>query len=150
MIIGFITAEKSEEQILSVSEALRIIPNNERGETIQTRVLSVRGMISSIRPVMKMISGEYVKCLECENICYERYEKPAFEMLEILTQCNRDSERHISATNAKGDILRDINDNVIRTKPLLSSWPEYRNASIIELQDQEKFDDLERLQVTTV
>ncbi|MGB7960431.1 MAG: hypothetical protein WCF46_11105, partial [Nitrososphaeraceae archaeon] len=86
MIIGFITAEKSEEQILSVSEALRIIPNNERGETIQTRVLSVRGMISSIRPVMKMISGEYVKCLECENICYERYEKPAFEMLEILTQ----------------------------------------------------------------
>ena len=43
--------------------------------------------------------------------------------------------------------MRDNNGDIIRAKALLNTWPEYRNASIIELQDQEKFDDLERLQV---
>ncbi len=101
-----------------------------------------------MRPVIKMISGEYGKCLECENICYERYEKPSFEMKGILIYCKRDSERHTPATNPNsGDVLRDDDGDIIRAKALLTTWPEYRNASIIELQDQEKFDDLERLQV---
>ena len=101
-----------------------------------------------MRPVIKMISGEYGKCLECENISYERYEKPSFEMKGILIHCKRDSERHTPATNSNsGDVLRDDDGDIIRAKALLSTWPEYRNASIIELQDQEKFDDLERLQV---
>jgi replicative DNA helicase Mcm len=137
-----------EEPVLSVSEALRILPSNERGDTTHTQVLKVRGMISSMRPVIKMMSGEYGKCLECENICYERYEKPAFEELGMLNYCNKKSEKHIPAINEKsGDILHDNDGNIIRAKALLTTWPEYRNASIIELQDQEKFDDLERLQV---
>ena len=48
-----------EEPVLSVSEALQIVPNNEKGETTHTQVRRVRGMISSMRPVVKMISGEY-------------------------------------------------------------------------------------------
>jgi replicative DNA helicase Mcm len=137
-----------EEPVLSVSEALRIIPNNEKGETTHTQVLRVRGMISSMRPVMKVISGEYGKCLECENICYERYEKPTFEKIGILKYCNKDSEKHTPTINEKtSDILYNKEGNIVRNKALLTTWPEYRNASIVELQDQEKFDDLERLQV---
>lgn|GEM_PF-2518983 len=136
-----------EESVLSVSEAL-IIPNNEKGETTHTQVLRVRGMISSMRPVMKMISGEYGRCQECGELYYKRYEKPAFEMLRILTPCDMNSEKHIPAINENtGDVLHDKDGNIIRAKALLSTWPEYRNASIVELQDQEKFDDLERLQV---
>jgi hypothetical protein len=57
-------------------------------------------------------------------------------------------QRHKPATNSKtGEVLRDNNGNIVLTNGSLKTWPEYRNASIIELQDQEKFDDLERLQV---
>jgi replicative DNA helicase Mcm len=137
-----------EEPVQSVSETLRIIPNTEEGETTHTQIVKVRGMISSMRPVMKMISGEYGRCLECGELYYERYEKPLFEMIGRLTLCNNNSEKHTPATNAKtGDVLHDKDGNIIRAKAILRTWPEYRNASIIELQDQEKFDDLERLQV---
>jgi hypothetical protein len=49
-----ITITAKEEQILSVSEALRIIPNTERGETDHPGLLKIRGMISSMRPVIKL------------------------------------------------------------------------------------------------
>ena len=137
-----------EEPVLSVSEALQIVPNNEKGETTHTQVRRVRGMISSMRPVVKMISGEYGRCSECGQLYYKRYEKPDFEMLWTLTLCDLDSKKHTSAINEKtGDIIYDKDGNIIRAKAILKTWPEYRNASIIELQDQEKFDDLERLQV---
>jgi replicative DNA helicase Mcm len=136
------------EPVLSVSEALRIIPNNEKGETTHTHVIKVRGMISSMRPVMKMISGQYGRCIECRQLYYKRFEKPVFDMLPILTLCDMNSEKHTPAINANTcDVLHDIDGNIIRAKASLNTWPEYRNATIIELQDQEKFDDLERLQV---
>src|SRR5918996_1158269 len=120
-----------ETPVLSVSEALRKIPNNEKGETTHTQVLKVRGMISSMRPVMKMISGEYGRCIECGELYYERYEKPLFEMIGRLTLCNNNSEKHTPATNAKtGDVLHDKDGNIIRAKAILRTWPEYRNASI--------------------
>ena len=137
-----------EEPVISVSEALRKIPNNEKGETTHTQVIKVRGMISSMRPVMKMISGEYGRCSECEKLHNKRYEKPAFDMLGLLSLCNIDSEKHTPVIDPKTNkILSDKDGNIIRNKAALTTWPEYRNASIIELQDQEKFDDLERLQV---
>ena len=137
-----------EEPVLSVSEALRKIPNNEKGETTHTQVIKVRGMVSSMRPVMKMISGQCGRCIECGQLYYKRFEKPVFDMLSILTLCDMNSEKHTPVINANtGDVLHDIDGNIIRAKASLNTWPEYRNASIIELQDQEKFDDLERLPV---
>jgi hypothetical protein len=85
-------AEKAEEPVLSVSEALRIIPRTERGETTHTSIRKVRGMISSMRPVIKMISGEYGKCFKCDKLSYKRYDKPEFEMLRMLTLCEANSE----------------------------------------------------------
>jgi len=140
---------ETEEPVLSVSEALRIIPNTERGETTHTSLRKVRGMISSMRPVIKMISGEYGECPRCEKLYYKRYEKPEFEKVGGPWKCdNVDSGKHEIAINEKTkEPYRDSDDAIIYRSEFLVTWPEYRNASIIELQDQEKFDDLERLQV---
>jgi len=88
-----LTITATEEPILSVSEALRIIPNTEKGETFHTGIRKVRGMISSMRPVIKMISGEYSKCKQCGKLLYERYDKPHFEDIHLLSPfCEEYSE----------------------------------------------------------
>jgi replicative DNA helicase Mcm len=148
-----ITTELSEEPILSVSDALRIIPNTERGETDHTGIRKVRGMISSMRPVIKMISGVYGECEKCKNEPgykpeYLRLDKPEFSEPYVHMTCkNTESDKHEVQHSKKGEIEYDESGCMIRKEPWLDTWAEYRNATIIELQDQEKFDDLERLQV---
>jgi DNA replicative helicase MCM subunit Mcm2 (Cdc46/Mcm family) len=139
----------NDELVLSVSEALRLLPSAERDETGHTGLIKLRGMISSVRPVIKMVSGEYAKCPKCEVLDYERYEKPKFEYYEGNRICgNIDSNKHEVVRDPKTDkIMYDKDGCMIRERVFLKAWAEYRNALIIELQDQEKFDDLERLQV---
>ena len=64
-----------QDQILSVSQAIRILP--EKGDHSDT--MKVRGVISSIRPVFRMIAGEYGECPYCHTFYNKHYEKPLFK-----------------------------------------------------------------------
>jgi replicative DNA helicase Mcm len=135
-----------QEQILSVSKAIRLLP--EKGDHTDTK--KVRGVISSIRPVFRMIAGEYGDCLYCHIFYNKHYEKPLFELPSntFLRYCedyeNRD---HPLAYDDHGKPVYDEIGNQLRSRVRLNIEFEYRNALIIELQDEDKYDDLERLQV---
>lgn len=150
--------QQNEDKIYTVSQAIRIIP--ERGDHTDTK--KIRGVISSIRPVFRMIAGEYGECPYCHTFYNNQYEKPLFEepKFPVNIYCrNEDAiehpvefERDESGvySNERGDkydIIRDKDGNYVRTRVHLKVEYEYRNALIIELQDEDKFDDLERLQV---
>lgn len=148
------TQGDQEPIILSVSEALRLLPTNEQGDK-NTMLAAVRGMIISMRPVQKMISGRYDKCLQCGKLNYNRLDKPVFKVGDARIAngkalgfvCNEESELHEVRRDKKGEIVNDAEGNMLRDTPFLKVWYEYRNAIIIELQDIEKFDSLERLSV---
>lgn len=61
--------------------------------------------------------------------------------------CQEDSDRLEVMRDKQDKIVYDEQGSMVYKQPFLHIWWEYRNASIIELQDIDKFDDLERLQV---
>ena len=65
----------TEETILTVTEASRIIP--EKGD--HTDIKKIRGAISSIRPVFRMIDGEYGECPYCHTFYNKYYGKHLFD-----------------------------------------------------------------------
>jgi DNA replicative helicase MCM subunit Mcm2 (Cdc46/Mcm family) len=107
-------------KIYSVSEASRL----HKGKNI-----TVKGVISGIQPMRKMIKGLSRRCMNC-NTEYERiYDKPAFfesfvpvEHISKCTQCN--------------------------TKDFLGA-PEYENvnAVIVELKDHDTFSEIDPLRI---
>jgi hypothetical protein len=147
--------EEQEQEIISISDALRILPSNERGEKYSTGIVLVRGMISSVRPVIKMPSGRYSKCPQCGHSDYIRFLKPVFRARDGIARdrvhlnifCEQDSDKHEVMRDKQDKIVYDENGLMMYRLPMLDIWYDYRNASIIELQDIDKFDDLERLQV---
>jgi DNA replicative helicase MCM subunit Mcm2 (Cdc46/Mcm family) len=161
--------EKTEEgavktdkdlSLLSVSEAFRILPEKTEDHT---EILKVGGMISSQRPVFKMFAGEYGKCPKCGEEYHKHYEKPSFYHLhEMIPFCTKfDALEHPAETvgveKGKGrffdeagneyEFQRDSKGRIVRTKVWLKTGFEYRNAVIVEIQDVDKFDDLQRLEV---
>lgn len=143
--------DKDEIPILSVSEALRILPSDERGEKKHTDIILVRGMISSTRQVIKMIAGVYSKCPKCNKLKYKRLDKPVFvdkEIYDFEVACEEGSTLHdVKRDWDTNEIVYDKKGTMVYDKPPLEKWYEYRNASIIEVQDMDKFDDLERLPI---
>ncbi len=152
------STQSPEEPVLTVTEASRVIP--ERGD--HTDIKKIRGVISSIRPVFRMIAGEYGECPYCHTFYNNHYEKPLFEEPKFLVNVycrNENAIEHpvefekdengayINEKGAKYDTIRDRDGKYVRTRVHLNVEFEYRNALIIELQDEDKFDDLERLQV---
>jgi MoxR-like ATPase len=152
------STQNADEQVLTITEASRIIP--ERGD--HTDIKKIRGVISSMRPVFRMIAGEYGECPYCHTFYNNHYEKPLFEepKFPVNVYCrNEDAIEHpveferdengvySNERGAKYDIIRDKDGKYVRTRVHLNVEYEYRNALIIELQDEDKFDDLERLQV---
>lgn len=145
---------------LSVSEALRILPEVTEDHTA---VLKVGGVISSLRPVFKMIAGEYGKCPRCGELYHKHYDRPSFFWrMELLPFCTKfDAQEHppemVGVDKGKGrfvdekgdefEFKKDSKGKIERVKVFLKQGLEYRNAAIVELQDSEKFDDLEKLEV---
>ena len=103
-----------------------------------------------------MASGRYSKCPECEHSQYTRFVKPVFRgrdgrpmdgQPDLGIVCQEDSDRLEVMRDKQDKIVYDEQGSMVYKQPFLHIWWEYRNASIIELQDIDKFDDLERLQV---
>jgi replicative DNA helicase Mcm len=115
---------------ISVSDALRIMPE---AFLNHSQDLRVKGIISSLRSVIKMISGEYGECPECGTYYDIKYEKPAFNVKpRSITECTKlDSIEH------------KISGGTISLKKGYG----FRNALIVELQDEDRFNDLEKLSV---
>jgi len=152
------STQNAEEAVLTITEASRIIP--ERGD--HTDIKKIKGVISSIRPVFRMIAGEYGECPYCHTFYNKHFDKPLFEepKFPVNIYCrNEDAIEHPVEfdrnesgvySNERGDkydIIRDKDGKYVRTRVHLKVEYEYRNALIIESQDEDKFDDLERLQV---
>jgi DNA replicative helicase MCM subunit Mcm2 (Cdc46/Mcm family) len=106
--------------IYSVSEASRL----HRGKNI-----TVKGVISGIQPMRKMIKGLSRRCMNCNTIFEKIYDKPAFfesfvpiEHIYKCTQCN--------------------------TKDYLAA-PDYENvnAVIVELKDHDTFSEIDPLRI---
>jgi DNA replicative helicase MCM subunit Mcm2 (Cdc46/Mcm family) len=152
---------KDEElPTLTVSEALRILPEATKNHT---KVLKVRGSISSLRPVFKMIAGEYGICPSCGERYHEIYKKPSFYYLHLMIPfCTKlDAPQHphdqIGVEKGKGrfvddagneyDFKKDSQGKIVKAHVYLNIGLEYRNATIIEIQDTEKFEEMERLEV---
>ena len=136
---------------ISVSQALRTLPETAEGHS---EILKVRGVISSLRPVFKMVSGEVGECPKCGTIYVHHYDKPVFDSgFYHLRECREENSMlHPTPEQAKYDsdcvVKTDKDENVVDYKILLKNVRyEYRNALIVEIQDEEKFDDLEKLQV---
>lgn len=135
-----------QEQILSVSQAIRVLP--EKGDHSDT--IKVRGVISSIRPVFRMIAGEYGECPYCHTFYNNHYEKPLFDTPSntFLRYCeDYENIDHPFAYDEHGKPVCDENGDHLRSRVRLNIEFDYRNALIVELQDEDKYDDLERLQV---
>ena len=147
--------QNAEEPVLMITDASRVIP--ERGD--HTDIKKIRGVVSSMRPVFRMIAGEYGECPYCHTFYNKHYEKPLFEEPKFLVNnyCrNEDAIEHPVEfekdengvySNEKGtkyDIIRDKDGNYVRTRVHLKVEYEYRNALIIELQDEDKFDNIRK------
>lgn len=155
--------EKQDPAIVySVSEALRLLPNTNDIED-HTESMKVMGVISSLRPVIKMIAGEYGVCSKCGTFYHKTYDKPTFHPLDMMVPyCqNFNAFEHpvetLGVEKGKGRFVdEDGNEyeykinrkgEIIRTLVMLKRGYEYRNASIVEIQDSDRFEDLEKLQV---
>jgi hypothetical protein len=132
---------QEEIPILSVCEALRVLPSDERGEKKHTSIILVRGMISSTRQVIKMIAGAYSKCPKCNKLKYKRLDKPVFldkDIFDFENTCQEKSTLHDVKRDWKTDeIVYDKKGCMVYEEPVLEKWFEYRNASIIEVQDMD-------------
>jgi replicative DNA helicase Mcm len=103
------------DQIISVSEALRT-----HYGTIQ-----VRGMITSLTRLFKMISGVKFFCDKCQKVIEITYPLPIFSIQKYGEKCTRC-------------------DTTVSTEKLN---PDFVNTVCLELQDLESFNDLDRLSV---
>jgi replicative DNA helicase Mcm len=147
--------------VYSVSEALRLLPNTDNIED-HTERIQIKGVISSLRPVIKMIAGEYGKCPKCGILYHKSYDKPSFHPLDLMIPYCTDFESFdhpidtIGTERGKGRFVdEDGNEyeyktnkkgELVRTLVFLKIGYEFRNASIVEIQDADKFEDLEKLQ----
>src|SRR5215204_6868279 len=107
-------------KVYSVSEASRLH---------KAKNITVKGVISGIQPMRKMIKGLSRRCMNCNTIFERIYDKPAFfesfvpiEHINKCTQCN--------------------------TKDYLGA-PEYENinAVIVELKDKDTFSEIDPLRI---
>ena len=107
-------------KIYSVSEASRLH---------KAKNITVKGVISGIQPMRKMIKGLSRRCMNCNTIFERIYDKPAFfesfvpvEHINKCTECN--------------------------TKDYLGA-PEYEyvNAVIVELKDHDTFSEIDPLRI---
>lgn len=154
------TDDNNKEKILTVSEALRLML--EDGD--HTKIIKVGGVISSVRPVFRMIAGESGQCPYCHTMYHHTYEKPLFDypLTPHLRFCtNENAFEHpvdfIMADKEKGrfvdeegnhfDILKDDEGKIVKKRVYLKVSYEYRNALVIELQDADKYEDTESLEV---
>jgi replicative DNA helicase Mcm len=107
-------------KIYSVSEASRLH---------KAKNITVKGVISGIQPMRKMIIGLSRRCMNCNTVFERIYDKPAFfesfvpvEHINKCTECN--------------------------TKDYLGA-PEYENvnAVIVELKDHDTFSEIDPLRI---
>jgi replicative DNA helicase Mcm len=107
-------------KIYSVSEASRLH---------KAKNITVKGVISGIQPMRKMIKGLSRRCMNCNTVFERIYDKPAFfesfvpvEHINKCTECN--------------------------TKDYLGA-PEYENvnAVIVELKDHDTFSEIDPLRI---
>src|SRR5215207_10631164 len=107
-------------KIYSVSEASRLH---------KAKNITVKGVISGIQPMRKMIKGLSRRCMNCNTVFERIYDKPAFfesfipvEHISKCTQCN--------------------------TKDFLAA-PDYENvnALIVELKDHDTFSEIDPLRI---
>jgi replicative DNA helicase Mcm len=107
-------------KVYSVSEASRLH---------KAKNITVKGVISGIQPMRKMIKGLSRRCMNCNTVFERIYDKPAFfesfvpiEHISKCTQCN--------------------------TKDFLAA-PDYENvnALIVELKDHDTFSEIDPLRI---
>jgi hypothetical protein len=124
------TAAEDTNVIYSVSEALRLLPSTDDIlANIKPGAIRVRGVISSVRPLCKMIRECYWRCPQCGAVSPSTatYDKPEFYLKpEKGTFCDMETTAHKTDVSVQ-----------------MGSVPEYVNAVVIELQDDDKFSDLE-------
>ncbi|MGA9934808.1 MAG: AAA family ATPase [Nitrososphaeraceae archaeon] len=154
------STQNAKEAVLTITEASRIIPD--RGD--HTDIKKIRGVISSMRPVFRMIAGEYGECPFCHTLYNKTYDKPLFYAPELpfIPYCKNENafEHPVEfkpMTKEKGrfkddegnyfDIVKDADGKIVKQKIYLKVEYEFRNALIIELQDEDTYEDLERLEV---
>jgi DNA replicative helicase MCM subunit Mcm2 (Cdc46/Mcm family) len=115
-------AERRERlgQVLSVSQASRLNAGKK---------ISVKGIISGVQPLRKMIKGISCKCIGCNQTWATPYSKPelfeSFVPVETIRKC---------PTCKTGAYLGPFNQDVI-------------NAVIIELKDQDTFSEIDPLRI---
>jgi DNA replicative helicase MCM subunit Mcm2 (Cdc46/Mcm family) len=106
------------ERILSVTEASRLH---------KAKDVTVKGILSGIQPLRKMIKGISTRCLKCNTLYERKYDKP--ELFESLEPINRIKKCPNCKTGDFFDIFR----------------PDQINAVVAELKDQDTFSEIDPL-----
>jgi DNA replicative helicase MCM subunit Mcm2 (Cdc46/Mcm family) len=116
------------EKIYSVSEASRL-HKNPIGEDKKPHSIIVRGVISGIQPMRKMIKGLTKTCMQCNTVFVKPYNKPefyeSFVPVEHIYKC--------TACNTKDYLGAPEYDNI--------------NAVIVELKDCDTFSEIDPLRI---
>jgi DNA replicative helicase MCM subunit Mcm2 (Cdc46/Mcm family) len=115
--------DDNNKKIYSVSEASRL------HEDEKTKDISVKGVISGIQPLRKMINGKSCQCMKC-NTPYEiKYEKPelfeSYVPIENIRKCPKCKS---------GDYLGRFKY-------------EHINAVVVELKDSDTFSEIDPLRI---
>ena len=165
LLVEKIRASKPEDiKTYSVSEALRLEPLVTEHNT---DIVKVRGMISSYRELHVMIVGWIGVCPWCHNIYHETFKKPLFspigfympectnvdstdhpaEFSEIFGAQLQDKDRKIF-TDEQGRKFQmdfDKNGKIKRRRVFLNFDYEFRDAVEIDLQDDDKHEEITTL-----
>ena len=107
-------------KIYSVTEASRLH---------EGRGITVKGAISGVQPLRKMIKGIQVQCLKCNTVYERKYDKP--ELFESYVPIERIRKCLQCKT---GDYLGRIKQENI-------------NAVIVELKDHDTFSEIDPLRI---
>ena len=112
--------QQDSKKILSVTEASRLHEGSD---------VSVRGVISGIQPLRKMIKGLSCECMNCHRVYERRYDKP--ELFESFVPIGR--IKKCSTCNSGEYLGRFRYENI--------------NAVIVELKDCDTFSEIDPLRI---
>jgi replicative DNA helicase Mcm len=114
--------DRDKDKVYSVSEAAR----RHEGTDI-----SVRGIISGVQPLRKMIKGISVRCTKCSTVYERKYDKPelfeSFVPIERIRKC-------VNEGCKTGDYLGQPKLEII-------------NAVVVELKDENTFSEIDPLRI---